>query len=590
MIRNIFLVVLLCMLSCPLCGQDVSDSIYNYSTLNEKLQLARESKDKPALANIYFLLANFEAEINGNQIEAFDYYTRAIEYYRILGNIEKINEIKNIIANRYTDAGLYAEAINQYEELLKYYQKTDNLHMHTHLLAKLADVYNITGDIDKEYVYLNRSITLNRQLKDTSLMVDFMMKKVRNYKSLNEVDSALVMSFQAFKLADRIDDKKRLSICLFQIAQINNQKNDTEKALKYYQDAERIFPVIPFSTHRRDIYYQLSEVYKKTDNSDDAYKYAMKYALLNDSILNYDKVNAEYKMALRFETNEKKKDIANLEQDNEVAEEKNDQQRRALYILSIGLALLLALVYFIIRFYSQKMRTEKIITQHEKELRIGKIQTLEDDVKMRSMQSMIAGQEMERERIAKDLHDSLGGLLSTIKLQFDSVQSKKSDIGNLKEYQNANKLLDSAVDEVRSISRNLQPSALAELGLVPALKDLINNFDGDHYPEIDLQVYDIPTEINNIKALSIFRIIQELLYNSIKHAHANEILIQINRENDELVIQFEDDGIGFDSDHLTRKGMGLENINSRINFLHGTISFDTAKDEGISVLLHVNYL
>jgi len=78
-----------------------------------------------------------------------------------------------------------------------------------------------------------------------------------------------------------------------------------------------------------------------------------------------------------------------------------------------------------------------------------KIKTLEDDVKMKGMQSMITGQEMERERIAQDLHDSLGGLLSTVKLQFDSVQSKNADIKDLEEYKNANKLLDSAVEEVR---------------------------------------------------------------------------------------------------------------------------------------------
>ena len=137
--------------------------------------------------------------------------------------------------------------------------------------------------------------------------------------------------------------------------------------------------------------------------------------------------------------------------------------------------------------------------------RLRKIKTLEDDAKMKGMQSMIAGQEMERERIAKDLHDSLGGLLSTIKLQFDSVQSRNEEIKNLSEYQNANKLLDSAVNEVRSISRNLQPGALAELGLVPALKDLLNNFDGDHYPDVDLQVYDIPEKLDNIVSLSIFR-------------------------------------------------------------------------------------
>lgn len=573
----------------PLSAQTHLDSTYSFSQLNENLTKARNTKDIQELAINYYLLANFEAEINGNQIQAFDYYTRAIEYYRILDDINKINEIKYIIGDRYADAGLYKEAIDQYEELLTYFKKNDNLYMRTYLLAKLADVYNITGDIDQEYDYLNQSIELNRSLRDTSLMIDFMLKKSRNFLSLNEKDSALVISYQAFQIANKVNDKHRLSKSLFNIAQINQENNEFKKALKYYSDAEKIIPKKPYSTDRRDLYISLSEVNDSLGRHREAYSYALRYAYINDSILNHDKVQAEYKLALRFETNEKKKDIANLEKEKEQEQEKNEQQRRALYFLSAGLAMLLALVYFIIRFYSTRMRTEKIITQQEKELRMRKIKTLEDDVKMKGLQSMITGQEMERERIAQDLHDSLGGLLSTVKLQFDSVQAKKPDIKNLVEYQNANKLLDSAVEEVRSISRNLQPGALAELGLVPALKDLINNFDGDHYPEVDLQVYDVPKNINNIVALSIFRVIQELLYNSIKHAKASDILIQINKENNELVIQFEDDGIGFDMDNLKHKGMGLENMKSRINFLKGTISFDSKEGEGLSVLIHVDY-
>ena len=573
----------------PIIAQTHLDSTYSFTQLNDNLKVARDTKDIRELAINYYLLANFEAEINGNQIQAFDYYTRSIEYYRILDDIEKINEIKYIIGDRYADAGLYKEAIDQYEELLTYFEENDNLYMRTYLLAKLADVYHITGDIDQEYEYLNQSIDLNKSLRDTSLMIDFMLKKSRNYITLNEQDSALAMSFQAFKLADKVDDKSRLSKSLFNVAQINLENKEFTKALKYYSDAEKIIPIKPYSIDRRDIYIKISEVYDSLDRHKDAYDYALKYAFINDSILNQDKVKAEYKLALRFETNEKKKDIANLEQEKEKEQEKNKQQSRALYILSAGLAMLLALVYFIIRFYTTRIRTEKIITQQEKEIRMRKIKTLEDDVKMEGMQSMIAGQEMERERIAQDLHDSLGGLLSTVKLQFDSVQARNPEIKDLEEYQDANKLLDSAVEEVRSISRNLQPGALAKLGLVPALKDLINNFDGDHYPEVDLQVYDVPKKINNIVALSIFRVIQELLYNSIKHAKATDILIQINKENNELVIQFEDDGIGFDMDNLTHKGMGLENMKSRINFLKGTISFNSKEGEGLSVLIHVDY-
>ncbi|MBK8628505.1 MAG: ATP-binding protein [Saprospiraceae bacterium] len=90
-------------------------------------------------------------------------------------------------------------------------------------------------------------------------------------------------------------------------------------------------------------------------------------------------------------------------------------------------------------------------------------------------------------------------------------------------------------------------------------------------------------------SLSVYRIIQELLNNSLKHAQAHEILIQINTEDDELVIQYEDDGIGFEQNNLRRKGMGLENIKSRVNYMHGTITMDSENAQGMSVLIRIKF-
>ena len=206
------------------------------------------------------------------------------------------------------------------------------------------------------------------------------------------------------------------------------------------------------------------------------------------------------------------------------------------------------------------------------------------------MQSMIVGQEKERQRIAVDLHDSLGGLLSAVKLQFDNVRAKLNGYTHLDQYQNATKLLDTAVEEVRNISRNLQPGALKELGLISAIKDLINRFEGEAYPEIFFQYYNIDDKLDDMTALSIYRIIQELINNTIKHAGANEILIQLSTEQNDLVVEYEDDGKGFDPKNLSgKKGMGVDNIQSRVNYLKGSLSFSSKENEGVSYLIRIPY-
>ncbi|MBL0025581.1 MAG: ATP-binding protein [Saprospiraceae bacterium] len=160
----------------------------------------------------------------------------------------------------------------------------------------------------------------------------------------------------------------------------------------------------------------------------------------------------------------------------------------------------------------------------------------------------------------------------------------------MKEYNQAHKLLDTAVEEVRTISRNLQPGSLHDLGLISAIRDLINRFEGENYPDIDFQHYEMPVKMDKMISLSVYRIIQELVTNSLKHAHATEVLIQLNMEDDELVIQYEDDGIGFDQSNLKRKGMGLENIKSRVNYMHGNLTMESKNGEGMSVLIRIKYL
>jgi signal transduction histidine kinase len=377
---------------------------------------------------------------------------------------------------------------------------------------------------------------------------------------------------------------------LFHIGYVNKLKKDYPRALKYLEKSLDILPFTPYNELRMMIYKELGDIYQKIGNTKDAYNLLLRYTLLNDSIHNKNKLESFTNLALKYGSKEKQTSIELLKIEKEYEIAKNAAQKRTLYILGIGLFIVLLSIYFIIKFYDQQISTTKIITEQKEEINQRQIRELEDNIKMSSMKSVIEGQEIERERIAKDLHDSLGGLLSTIKLQFDHVSSINHELSGMKEYTKAHQLLDTAVEEVRTISRNLQPGALQNLGLVSAIKDLINRFEGKNYPEIDFQYYEMPEKMDKMISLSIYRIVQELFSNSIKHADANEILIQLNTEEDELVIQYEDDGIGFDQHNLKRKGMGLENIKSRVNYMHGTITIDSKKDQGMAVMIRVKYL
>lgn len=570
-------------------GQIDLNQKYTIDELQEMLINARKNKAQENLADIYFLLAQYQDQEKFNTELALDFYIQAKLYYENTGNIGQASLIKKYIASRYFKSGFYKEALELYNEILIYYQMNDEKSKLAVVLYEISKVHKSRGDIESSLATLNQSIAINSDLRDSTLMVKYYLDKVNNYISLNERDSALITSNIAFDLSNMTGDRDQIAKSLYYIGYVNALNRDLDKAVKYFTKSLEILPYKAFDEDRRLIYKALSDVYEQQKDYESGFVFAELYIQINDSILNHDRVTSINNLSIKHQSFEKNKEIQLLEMEKDTALERNSMQRNILYFVAGGFGLLLIALYYIIRFYNQKITTETIINEQQHKIDQQKIKELEDTMQINNMQSMIVGQEKERERIAKDLHDSLGGLLSTVKLQFDQFRSKISTKDVTHQYDKAVDLLDNAVEEVRVISRNLQPGALSKLGLIPAIKDLINRFDSESYPEIFFQQYNLPEKINDMIALNIYRIVQELLTNTIKYAQAKEVLIQINQEDSDIYIQYEDDGNGFDLEQTGKGGMGLENINSRIKYLKGQISVESKPNEGVSFLIKVPY-
>ena len=565
------------------------DSVYSYAELQKILELARTNNDQKTLADVYIKLAEYEGDVFAEYEKSFEYYRRALEYFKIARDSNGINETNHAIARRYIDAGFYNEGVTILQNLVNVYSAKNQMLSLAWVYFDLNEAFKARSDIERSNEYLKKASELNQIFADTILSIKILFDKIQNYEAEMELDSALVSAFYAFTISSEKGDRDMTAKSLYHIGYINKLQKNYNRAIKYLSESESILPFQLYSSFRKVIYKEIAEVYSLAGEDKLGYKYLKRYTELNDSILNKNRLESFTNLAFKYGTKDIKSNIELLKIEKEYADDRNKAQRRTLYILAIGLFVVIVSIYFIIKFYDQRISTTQIITEQKEEINHQKIRELEDNMKMNSMRSVIEGQEIERERIAKDLHDSLGGLLSTIKLQFDNVRSKKKELSELKEYNQAHQLLDTAVEEVRTISRNLQPGSLHDLGIVSAIKDLINRFDGEDYPDIDFQHYEMPEKIDKMISLSVYRIIQELLTNSFKHAKAKEILLQINTEEDELVIQYEDDGIGFDQNNLKRKGMGLENIRSRVNYMHGSLTLDSRLEDGMFVLIRVKY-
>ena len=239
-----------------------------------------------------------------------------------------------------------------------------------------------------------------------------------------------------------------------------------------------------------------------------------------------------------------------------------------------GVVLLLVIGTLIYR--QQKLRQEQL----EKQTKIERQQV--------QLQAVLQGEERERKRLATDLHDGLGQLLSTIKLNVSGFQHElDTEGGNPKDALDTSLgLIDEAVGELRNISHNLMPSALLQLGLVPALDELVTKINRSGQIEVRLQTFGMESRLSDSLEITLYRVVQELLNNVLKYAKASSISVQLLREGGELNVMVEDNGVGFDTKIIKNStGIGWQNMHSRVEMLGGVIEVDSHPGHGTTVII-----
>lgn len=228
-----------------------------------------------------------------------------------------------------------------------------------------------------------------------------------------------------------------------------------------------------------------------------------------------------------------------------------------------------AIILFVV-FYQKRMLKEQM-----------KRQVLEAQYQQKMLQAELESQEAERRRLAADLHDSIGGMLSTIRV---GISTMARMLPEPQAVDQTKQMLDDTISSVRRISRDLMPSTLEKFGLQHALTELCEKFEATsrinvRFTHDEMPAFDKPRE------LLIFRIVQELLNNAIKHSQASEIHVHVNTTPDNLLIIVEDDGVGFNPDDYTNdaksgKGLGLFNIENRARLLGATMTYNVEREKG----------
>lgn len=205
--------------------------------------------------------------------------------------------------------------------------------------------------------------------------------------------------------------------------------------------------------------------------------------------------------------------------------------------------------------------------------------------------AVISIQDKERKRIAEDLHDGLGSILSAAKLKLARMEEEELRLTEEQKskYISTLSLIDDAIEEVRNISHNIMPATLSKLGLTSGLKNLFDNISSHSGLTINFSTHNFNERINESAEIGIYRIILELTNNIVKHAQAKEVTVQLIKYPDYINITIEDNGKGFNYKKVKsqNKGIGLSNISSRVDYMKGKLHIDSSEGRGTTAIIDI---
>lgn len=303
---------------------------------------------------------------------------------------------------------------------------------------------------------------------------------------------------------------------------------------------------------------------------------------LMDSLSEQQRGEAVARIEIAHETEKKEHTIRlqEAELDRSASREAAASIQRNVMIGALIAALLLGGLVF------RTMRQKQQLTDQRRQLSEHRVEQVLREQELRVVDAVMQGQEQERARVAKDLHDRVGMLLSAVRMQFEALDGRIERVQAAagERYRKVTDLIDSAVSEVRRISHDMEHGNLATFGLAAALEDLREAVRAPGKLEVELDMFGLTDRLDKRLEVAAYRMVQEAVSNALKHAQATRLSIQATRSAELLNLMIEDDGRGFDP-ATAGGGMGMANLRGRAAEFGGSVRIDSRVGRGTTVVI-----
>lgn len=586
----------------PASGADVPDSLKQF------INSAKTYQEKiGAFVQLvaYFELKNFDSTIIlGDE---------AIRLARKNADSVNIAELKRYIGVAWYFKGDYDIAAQNYFESIAILEKMPERHRQEAqklglVYNELAKLYRKTGDLDRAIQNYDKAYSIFLQLKDTTNMTMIFNESGVVFEYRQDYNEALRRYTASLKLAEAKVDSLGISYALSNIAGVYviqekfdtaeknllqalsireslkdsfaialnytdlgvtmNAKGDYAKASFYLLKSNKVAEGLHYPELQSNNYNELASLAQKQGNYKDAFTYFQKRTSLRDSLFSIDKTKQIEELNTKYETVKKEQKI-----------EQQHNRLRLQNFLFIGIACLILFTGLLVHSQYRRYRWRQ-----ETKMKTALIRQQEQAVK-----AVIEAEENERRRIAKDLHDGVGQMMSAAKMNLSALESEMefNSSDQKQSYEKIIQLIDESSKEVRTVSHLMMPNVLLKNNLAAAIHDFVNKLDKKTL-QVHLDTEGLEERLDSNIETVLYRVIQECVTNVIKHAGASTLDISLIRDKDGISGTVEDNGKGFDTtDKENFEGIGLRNIVTRIGFLKGSVDFDSAPGRGTVVAIHV---
>lgn len=514
-----------------------------------------------------------------------DWENAQLNYQKAIKEFEKTNDSSGI-ARAYLDISYIFYDVNDWnnasislKKCINYLIATTRPEFSIASYATLAEVDSRLNKLNEARLYLKKADSIIHLFPDPRGKTFYFIAKSENNLSINSYQEALITSFNSLYYARQWGDSSFVAAAFENLGRTYRALGKYDEADFYLTLSNGIAIKYNYMAQRKKTLKQLFLLYKESNQLQRAVTVTNELLTISDSLAVVQNNNRRIIMDAVFESENQERKITVLEQEKELQQLRLKQKNNFNYILIAGATTLLIISLLSYRNYRQKQRLQQL-----------RINELETEKQLTATEAVLKGEEKERTRLAKDLHDGLGGLLSGVKFSLSNMKDNLMITpDNMAVFERSLDMIDASIRELRRVAHNMMPEMLTKFGLDEALEEYCNILNGTGLLKVKYQSLGMEARLDKSLEIIVYRIIQELLNNILKHASASEAFVQLVRETNRLNVVVEDDGKSFDTGILEKnKGAGWMNIRSRVDYLKGQLDIHSEAGKGTLVNIEFN--